>query len=333
MDNILDDRIHIGISACQFGGRVRYNGKGLDATRFLGRERADFIWHPLCPEVMSGMGVPRNPVSLRSGTGDDFWAGKADVKSRDGETMNEWLRLGCEACLSSLRRSGVMVFVFMEGSPSCGVYRTSLKNKRLGHPPGIFGSLLLREGFFVIPSPDLQSPIRWWDWRRRMFAFVWLSGKAFGAPREIVECWHILKFLCQELERSEADDIGRTIADLKALPASEYPALKRRILDLLRMPSDIRNIKQSLWKHYAFLRKKYGLESDLVSMPSDERGVTRVASELLSLEILTSREGRLFGAVPVHYRRGDETATTDEADLANEADRTDDDSVGERGGT
>lgn len=311
MDNILEDRIHVGISACQFGCKVRYNAKGLDATRFLGRERADFVWHPLCPEVMSGMGVPRNPVSLRSGTGDDFWADKADVKSRAGENKNDWLRAGCEACLASLRRSGVRVFIFMEGSPSCGVYRTSLKNKRLGHPPGIFGSLLLREGFFVIPAADLQSPIRWWDWRRRMFAFVWLSGKPFDEPQAIVESWHILKFLCQELDRKEADAIGRTIADLRAFPAGEYPALKRRILDLLRKPSDIRKIKQSLWKNYAFLRKHFGIESDIVSMPSDERGITRVASEVLALEIVTSREDRLFGTVPVHYRRRDSVEALD----------------------
>lgn len=305
MDNIIEGKIHIGISSCQFGGRVRYNGKGQDATRAIGRERADFIWHPVCPEVMSGMGVPRNPVSLRNGNGDDFWAGTADIKSRDGVNMNEWMREGSVSCITSLKRAGVKVFVFMEGSPSCGVYRTSLKNKRLGHPPGIFGSLLLREGFFVIPSIDLQSPIRWWDWRRRMFAFVWLSEKAFNTPQEAVECWHVLKFLCQELSRKEADAMGKAIADMKAFSESDYQVLKKQILDLLRRPSEIRKIKQSLWKNYAFLRKKFNIESDRVGMPEDERGMMHIAGELLALEILTAKAGLLFGPVPIHYRRSD----------------------------
>jgi len=194
------------------------------------------------------------------------------------------------------------VFIFMEGSPSCGVYRTSLKNKRLGHPPGIFGSLLLREGFFLIPSNDLQSPIRWWDWRRRMFAFVWLLEKPFDSAQEVVDSWHILKFLCQELSRKEADDIGKTIANLKGVSADELALLKRRILELLRRPSDVRKIKQSLWKNYAFLRKRFGIESDTVAEPADERSMTRIASELLSLELLTARSDVLFGAVPIRYR-------------------------------
>lgn len=302
MDNVIEEKIKIGISSCQFGSRGRYNGKGLDARRLLGRERADFIWHPVCPEVLSGMGVPRNPVSLRGGNGDDFWDGTADIKSRSGVNMNEWMREGCVASLDSLTRAGVRVFIFMEGSPSCGVYRTSLKNKRLGHPPGIFGSLLLREGFFLIPSNDLQSPIRWWDWRRRMFAFVWLLEKPFDSAQEVVDSWHIRKFLCQELSRKEADDIGKTIANLKGVSADELALLKRRMLDLLRRPSDIRKIKQSLWKNYAFLRKRFGIESGSVAEPADERSMTRIAGELLSLEILTARSDVLFGASPIHYR-------------------------------
>lgn len=303
MDRFIHEKIEIGISACQFGGRVRYNGKGQDVTRLIGRERSDFIWHPLCPEVMSGMGVPRVPVSLRGGNGDDFWEGRAEVKSREGVNLGDWMKLGCASCLETLKRSGVKAFVFMEGSPSCGVYRTSLKNKRLGHPPGIFGSLLLREGFFLIPSQDLQSPIKWWDWRRRLFAFLWLSDQGFAAPSEVVEVWHVLKFLCQEISRSEADGIGRQIADMKSLSPGDYPRLKKKILDLLRRPSEVRRIKQSLWKHYRFLNKRFGIEAEGVRMPEDERGVSKIASELLSLEILSSREGVLFGSVPVHYQR------------------------------
>jgi uncharacterized protein YbbK (DUF523 family) len=318
MDNIIEHKIAIGISACQAGCKVRYNGKGQDVRTLIGRERSDFIWHPLCPEVMSGMGVPRNPVSLRSGNGDDFWDGKADIKSRDGLNLNDWMRAGSTSCLESLLRAGVRVFVFMEGSPSCGVYRTSLKNKRLGHPPGIFGSLLLRNDIFLIPSIDLQSPIRWWDWRRRMFAFVWLADRNFDTPQEVVDCWHILKFLCQELSRKEADLIGRQIAGLKGLSSEDFRILKKSILDLLRRPSEIRRIKQSLWKNYIFLKKHFGIESSEVGMPADGRGMTRIAGELLALEILTSKAGLLFGPVPVHYRREDRAETEEELLLKEE---------------
>lgn len=305
MNTTLSEKIHVGISACQFGARVRYNGKGMDVTRLIGRERSDFVWHPVCPEVMSGLGVPRVPVSLRGGNGDDFWAGRADMKSREGENIGQWMRSGCQSCLETLQRAGIKAFIFMEGSPSCGVYRTSLKNRRLGHPPGIFGSLLLEKGFFLIPASDVQSPIRWWDWRRRLFAFLWLDEKPFNRAGEVVDCWHVLKFLCQELSRSEADVLGNEIAHLKNYGAPDFARLKRQILDLLRRPSDVQNIKQALWKNYRFLSKHFGVEAETVKMPQEDRSMTRIASELLSLEIITSRQNLLFGPVPIHYRRSD----------------------------
>lgn len=320
MEPLIDEKIQIGISACQFGAPVRYNGKGLDSTRFIGRERGDFVWHPVCPEAMSGLGVPRSPVSLRGGNGDDFWKGTASLKTRGGRDVGSEMKAGCAACLDTLVRGGVKVFVFMEGSPSCGVYRTSLKNKRLGHPPGIFGSLLLSRGFFLIPAQDMQSPLRWWDWRRRMFAWVWLESRDFSDQKTgssvVVESWHVLKFLCQELSRSKADGIGRRIAAVNTLDAAARESLKTEVLDLLRTPSEPRKIKQSLWKNYVFLRKRFALENQSVLMPTDERGVLAVARECLSLEILASREGVLFGSSPVRYRRRDEAASSgaDEAD-------------------
>lgn len=305
MHHALDRKIHIGISACQFGARVRYNGKARDVSELLGRERGDFIWHPVCPEAASGMGVPRNPVSLRGGNGDDFWEGRADIKSRTGQNLNEWIRAGAVSCLETLNRAGVKVFIFMEGSPSCGVYRTSLKNRRLGHPPGIFGSLLLREGFFLIPAEDLQSPLRWWDWRRRMFAFVWLDAQSLTRAAEASEIWHTVKFLLQELSRVEADDIGRRLADAKSLKSGDYADIKRQILDILRRPSTTVKIKQALWKNYSYMRKHHDFQSDIIRMPTDERSITRIAEELHSLEILSAKKGLLFGASPLHYERTD----------------------------
>jgi hypothetical protein len=118
-----------------------------------------------------------------------------------------------------------------------------------------------------------------------------------------VERWHVLKFLCQELSRKEADSIGKAIADLKSVSEKDLAALKLRILTLLRRPSEIRRIKQSLWKNYAFLKKHFGIESDRVGMPEDERSMSRIAGELLALELITEKAGQLFGSVPIHYRR------------------------------
>jgi len=158
---ILEEKIRVGISACNFGAKVRWNRKGWDRIAPLGRERDDFIWTPICPEVNSGLGVTRPPIRLIGGNGDELWTGEAGVKNRNGEDVSAQIKKGLLDSLEILHRAGIEAFVFMEGSPTCGVYRTTLKNKRLGKPPGAFGSLLLREDYFLIPAEDLDSPIKW----------------------------------------------------------------------------------------------------------------------------------------------------------------------------
>jgi uncharacterized protein YbbK (DUF523 family) len=167
-----------------------------------------FVWTPVCPEVMSGLGIPRDPVRLSGGNGKDFWKGTARMKSRSDEDVTEMIRAGCRDCLEALKRAKVEAFVFMEGSPSCGGYCTTLKNKRLGNPPGVFGALLLEEDLFLTPALDLESPIKWWDWRRRLHAFCWLKRLEISGKDQLYTAWHHLKFVCQEIDLNEARRIG-----------------------------------------------------------------------------------------------------------------------------
>jgi uncharacterized protein YbbK (DUF523 family) len=302
MNNYLVSKIKIGISACQFGANFRYDGKGNDITENLKREKNEFIWFPVCPEVASGLGVPRSPVSLRGGNGDDFWQGNAHIKNRDSEILDEKVKNGNLFCFNQLKEQNIDVFIFMEGSPSCGVYRTSLKGKRLGNPPGIFGSLLLKENIFLIPSVDLQSPIKWWDWRRRMYAFVWLKNQDIKTMQEIYDSWHIVKFLCQELNRKESDEIGQILANGN-LSEDSITDIKNKMLLLLRKPSSIEKIKQSLWKNYSWLHKKKKINIEEVMSPTNIRNMSHIAKELVKLEVISREENLLFGASPIYRER------------------------------
>lgn len=259
MDFKLKERINIGISACQIGAKVRYNVKGYDMLGYLEREKSNYIWHPVCPEVMSGMGVPREPIRIVGGNGFDVLNGKAQIKNRHGRVLTDKLLIGSKACIETLKNGNVEAFIYMEGSPSCGVYRTTLKNKRLGHPPGLFGAMLLNEEIFLIPSSDLQSPVKWWDSRRRLEAFVWLKRQIIEKPKDLYEVWHVLKFLCQELDNEWARDFGRKIGDLTNY---DLQVLKKEILFCLRKPSSLERIKGSLKKNYSFLRKRFDLSLD-----------------------------------------------------------------------
>jgi uncharacterized protein YbbK (DUF523 family) len=300
---VLSEKIAIGISMCAMGCPVRYNGKGIDVLAILGREKQDFTWCPVCPECEAGLGVTREPVHLTSGCGDDVWTGEAGVRNRAGKVVTEEMLEGCKDSLKTLRRCKAKAFVYMDGSPSCGVYRTTLKNTRRGKPPGVFGSLLLKEGYFLIPSSDLQSPLKWWDWRRRLLAFHWFANLQLSNMQEIYDTWYRLKFLCQELDNTWAREMGRTLASLsKENFGSFEPEFRLQVLNLLRRPSTPAKITNSLWKHYSHYRKRSGKIVEEINSPDFKRNVTTIAKELLKMERTSVEDDFLFGASPVIYR-------------------------------
>jgi uncharacterized protein YbbK (DUF523 family) len=302
-DYTLTEKIRLGVSACNFGARVRWNRKGWDRLEAIGRERLDYKWTPVCPEINSGLGVPRRPIRLVGGSGRELWDGEARIKSRGGEKLTEQVKRGARISLEILRNAKVQAFVFMEGSPTCGVYRTSLKARRLGHPPGAFGSLLLDEGLFLIPALDLESPVKWWDWRRRLHAFVWLARQPLESKARVYDIWHSYKFLCQEVDEREARRMGQQLAGFpKKLAKADVEEWRGHVLELLRRPSSFRRIDSIMTKHYAHYRKTFGLSVDEIEAPRTEQGKHRFVRELEKLEREARTRGYHFAGAPITYR-------------------------------
>jgi uncharacterized protein YbbK (DUF523 family) len=300
---VLNEKITIGISACCMGSPVRYNNKGWDMLAGLGRERNDFMWCPVCPETMSGLGVPRDPIHLSGGDGSMVWLDEARIKNRRGRDVTEEVKLGCIACLETLKRSGASAYIYMDGSPTCGVYRTSLKKQKRGNPPGIFGSILLQEELFLIPATDVQSPIKWWDWRRRLLAFTWFKNLNLENKDDLYKAWYVLKFLCQEIDDNWAREMGRTLANLeKNVEAETILSIRKEILETLRKPSTVKKITHSLWKNYAYYRKTKGETVEGINSPDFRRNVTTIAKELLLMERTAFEEDVFFATSPVIYR-------------------------------
>ncbi len=299
---IIHEKVALGISLCMYGAKVRYNRKGWDMLQILERERNAFHWHPVCPEIEAGLGTPRDSIRLVGGNGIDVWEGRAQVM-KGNQDITEEMKEACLSGLKRLQKANVSAYVFMEGSPSCGVYRTTLKGTRMGRPPGVFGALLYREGFFLIPAQDLQSQLKWWDWRRRLFAFLWLKDQKILSLSEFYDAWHVVKFLCQEIDNERAREMGKTFAQFdKKTPIANLEYEREQILDLLRKPSDVPRIKQSLWKSYSFYRKNLGIEIEEIKEPSEIRNVTHLVEEVTEMEKVCASLDILFGASPVIYR-------------------------------
>jgi len=191
MPELITRRVPLGISACVFRCPVRYNGKSFDALGTLGRERADFVFTPVCPECAAGLGVPRDPIHL-TGTGQQVLLGEAKVKSRRGRVVTDEVIAGSRASMETLERAGVRALIFKEASPTCGVYKARVGKRRTetSEGSGVFGAMLLDTGWFLIPDKALANPLLWWDWRRRLHAWLWLVPDGSSSPtrRSLIRC-------------------------------------------------------------------------------------------------------------------------------------------------
>lgn len=326
MAEIITSKVPLGVSACVFGCPVRYNAKGRDETAVLGREKTDFTFTPVCPECAAGLGVPRMPIHL-TGPGQEVIAGEARVKDRRGKEVTDDLIAGCEASIATLERAGVRAFIAKESSPSCGVYKARVGKKRREQleGSGVFGAMLLERGWFIIPDKALSNRLLWWDWRRRLHAWLWLSDREISSARDLYDVWHVLKFIIQETDRPFADEMGRRLAALPKNPSKRSLAeAKRDILDALRKPSTRARIRQSMWKTYIHAKKKGQLDGvdlhDLkVDSPEVQANIDTIVKELTGLERISFENDQLFATSPVIRRDGRRVKARDEEAAGKEA--------------
>lgn len=308
MPGLVTSKVRLGISACVFRCPVRYNGKSFDGLAGLGRERGDYVFTPVCPECLAGLGVPRDPIHL-TGPGADVLAGEAKVRDRHGHDVSERAIAGARAAMEALERAQVQAVIVKESSPSCGLTKAQIGRKRKAETgAGVFGAMLLESGWFLIPDEALASPVKWWDWRRRMHAWLWFKDRPISSARELYDAWHILKFVVQEIDRPFADQIGRELAALpKRPPADQLESIRSEILDALRRPSTPARIRQAMWKTYVHAKKKGQLDGvDLhelsVTSPEVIANSTTIARELALMERVSFENDLLFGTTPVLAR-------------------------------
>ncbi|GAB4292351.1 MAG: hypothetical protein Kow0067_19140 [Coriobacteriia bacterium] len=311
MAEIITERAAVGISACLYDCPVRYNGKRFDAVSKLGRERGDFTFTPVCPECLAGLGVPREPIHL-TGTGQEVLAGTAAVRDRHGRDVTDRVVAGARAALEALDRAGAVAVVLKEESPTCGLFkaRTGARRRSQVTGAGVFGAMLLDTGRFLIPDKAFDSALSWWDWRRRLHAWLWLRDRAVRTNGDLTAAWHVVKFVVQETDRAWADGMGRRLAALPRNAQREtLDALRSEILDALRTPTTRERALNALWKTYTHYRKRGKLDGvdlhDLsVRSPEVRRNVTTIAAELTALERIAFENDLLFGTSPVIYRDG-----------------------------
>lgn len=144
----MSGKIEYLVSACLCGIPCRYNGKSAfdpRAERLVRMGKAV----PVCPEVLGGLSIPRQPVEITQGGGEDVLSCAAGVTSSDGDDMAPFLLRGAFASLKIAKKFKVEKAWMKQRSPSCGYGQIKRKGRRV-RGDGVTAALLKREGIRVI---------------------------------------------------------------------------------------------------------------------------------------------------------------------------------------
>ena len=174
-----DNSLRIGISECLLGADVRYDGGNKRNSFVLGLLGQAFSFVPVCPEVESGMGVPRESVRLKAAEGET-----AMVGNESQTDYTEGMKKFTVRRIEDLAGSNLMGFILKSGSPSCGLQVPVEGSEE--QEPGLFARALT-EAFPALPcieETDLEDAAARQNFAERVFAYS-RQRRFFGGERSV----------------------------------------------------------------------------------------------------------------------------------------------------
>ncbi|MBA2251210.1 MAG: DUF1722 domain-containing protein [Nitrospirales bacterium] len=218
-----DGAPHIGISQCLLGDAVRFDG-GHKRDTFLTDVLGSHVeWVSVCPEVEAGLGVPREPIRLVSGT-----TSPRLMTVKTGIDYTEIMERFSEQRVQALEALHLCGYVFKHNSPSCGLERVRVYNAH-GMPArsgiGAFARTFMTH-FPLVPVEEegrLNDPIIRENFIERIFCYRrWQDLRSDGTTRaELIEFHTRHKMLLLAHSRDRYQALGRLVAEAKAYPIGE----------------------------------------------------------------------------------------------------------------
>ncbi|NJC88667.1 MAG: DUF523 and DUF1722 domain-containing protein [Desulfuromonas sp.] len=252
----MPEKIRIGISSCLLGEMVRYDG-GHQLDRYL-RDTlgAYFDYLPVCPEVELGLPTPRETLRLIEGEAEPRL-----VFSRSGEDITARMQDWAAKRVVELERAQLCGFIFKAKSPSSGMERVKLYDRR-GVPAkkgvGLFAHAFM-EHFPYLPVEEdgrMHDPVLRENFIECVFVFKrWRDLLAGGFSAAAVVDFHTRhKLLLLSHSPVLYREMGTLVARAGSLPATalqaDYQAL---LMKAMRLHATVRkhvNVLQHLLGYF-----------------------------------------------------------------------------------
>lgn len=135
------------VSGCLLGENCKYNGGNNYNPRVV-EFLKDKEVISICPEIMAGMGCPRNPIEIVDGVLTDC----------HGKNVDSLIRKSVMEIMERIRDEEIQCAILQSRSPTCGVnqvYDGTFSGKLIPGS-GIFAKSLMDAGYLVIDGEDIS---------------------------------------------------------------------------------------------------------------------------------------------------------------------------------
>ena len=135
------------VSGCLLGENCKYNGGNNYNPRVVEFLKGKEVIS-ICPEMMAGMGCPRNPIEIVDGVLTDC----------HGKNVDSLIRKSVMEIMERIRDEEIQCAVLQSRSPTCGVnqvYDGTFSGKLIPGS-GIFAKSLMDAGYLVIDGEDIS---------------------------------------------------------------------------------------------------------------------------------------------------------------------------------
>ena len=133
------------VSGCLLGENCKYNGGNNYNPRVV-EFLKDKEVISICPEIMAGMGCPRNPIEIVDGVLTDC----------HGKNVDSLIRKSVMEIMERIRDEEIQCAILQSRSPTCGVnqvYDGTFSGKLIPGS-GVFAKSLMDAGYRVIDGED-----------------------------------------------------------------------------------------------------------------------------------------------------------------------------------
>ena len=135
------------VSGCLLGENCKYNGGNNYNPRVVEFLKGQEVIS-ICPEIMAGMGCPRNPIEIVDGVLTDC----------HGKNVDSLIRKSVMEIMERIRDEEIQCAILQSRSPTCGVnqvYDGTFSGKLIPGS-GVFAKSLMDAGYRVIDGEDIS---------------------------------------------------------------------------------------------------------------------------------------------------------------------------------